>query len=171
MRGSARSSRGGSSGSSSSSSTSSSSRRRIGSGGGGRCSGGASCDTPSVTPSTPDGQGLLRGVYGFVKAEGVSGIYRGLFATVCKSASNQALRFVIFGEYKRVMWGSRPAHEMPPWVALGGGMVAGALGSVITMPFDVLKTKMQGLSANRRTHSTAQHSAQHVHGTCVVYAW
>lgn len=96
-------------------------------------------------------QGLLRGVYGFVKAEGISGIYRGLFATVCKSASNQALRFVIFGEYKRLVWGSRPAHEMPPYVALGGGMVAGALGSVITMPFDVLKTKMQGLNANRYT--------------------
>ena len=90
-------------------------------------------------------------MYGFVKAEGIAGIYRGLFATVAKSASNQALRFVIFGEYKRLVWGSRPAHEMPPYVALGGGMVAGALGSVITMPFDVLKTKMQGLNANRRT--------------------
>ena len=38
---------------------------------------------------------------------------------------------------------------MPPVVALGGGMVAGALGSVITMPFDVLKTKMQGLGASK----------------------
>ena len=117
-------------------------------------------------------QGLLRGVYGFVKAEGISGIYRGLFATVCKSASNQALRFVIFGEYKRLVWGSRPAHEMPPYVALGGGMVAGALGSVITMPFDVLKTKMQGLNANRRTlHSTRTAHAQHTHSTRTVHAW
>ena len=40
-------------------------------------------------------------------------------------------------------------EEMPPVVALGGGMVAGALGSVITMPFDVLKTKMQGLGASK----------------------
>ena len=116
-------------------------------------------------------QGLLRGVYGFVKAEGISGIYRGLFATVCKSASNQALRFVIFGEYKRLVWGSRPAHEMPPYVALGGGMVAGALGSVITMPFDVLKTKMQGLNANRRTlHSTRTAHAQHTHSTRTAHA-
>ena len=98
-------------------------------------------------------------MYGFVKAEGIAGIYRGLFATVAKSASNQALRFVIFGEYKRLVWGSRPAHEMPPYVALGGGMVAGALGSVITMPFDVLKTKMQGLNANRRTPHQGTHGA------------
>ena len=101
-------------------------------------------------------------MYGFVKAEGIAGIYRGLFATVAKSASNQALRFVIFGEYKRLVWGSRPAHEMPPYVALGGGMVAGALGSVITMPFDVLKTKMQGLNANRRTlHQRTLHQRTH----------
>ena len=130
--------------------------------------------------ATTAAQGLLRGVYGFVKAEGISGIYRGLFATVCKSASNQALRFVIFGEYKRLVWGSRPAHEMPPYVALGGGMVAGALGSVITMPFDVLKTKMQGLNANRRRlhrtlhrtlHSTRTAHAQHMHGACMAHAW
>ena len=102
-------------------------------------------------------KGLLRGVYSFVQAEGLAGIYRGLFATVCKSAANQALRFVIFGEYRRLA--SRagytgPAHEMPSWLALGGGMVAGALGSLITMPFDVLKTKMQGLRANRHAQST-----------------
>ena len=129
--------------------------------------------------ATTAAQGLLRGVYGFVKAEGISGIYRGLFATVCKSASNQALRFVIFGEYKRLVWGSRPAHEMPPYVALGGGMVAGALGSVITMPFDVLKTKMQGLNANRRRlhrtlhrtlHSTRTAHAWRMHGTRMVCA-
>ena len=125
-----------------------------------------------VTAATTATQGLLRGVYGFVKAEGISGIYRGLFATVCKSASNQALRFVIFGEYKRLMWGSRPAHEMPPYVALGGGMVAGAMGSVITMPFDVLKTKMQGMRADRRTlHSTRTAHAQHTHSTCTAHAW
>ena len=35
-------------------------------------------------------------------------------------------------------------------------MVAGALGSVITMPFDVLKTKMQGLNANRRHAAPAR---------------
>ena len=139
---------------------------------------------------TPPPASSRGAVYDFVQAEGISGIYRGLFATICKSASNQALRFVIFGEYKRYVWGNRPKasprpprppalppcsgaapslsppltapavaaplsapatrqEEMPPVVALGGGMVAGALGSVITMPFDVLKTKMQGLGASK----------------------
>ena len=40
----------------------------------------------------------------FVSAEGPAGIYRGLVPTIFKSASNQALRFGIFGEYKRVVW-------------------------------------------------------------------
>ena len=49
---------------------------------------------------------------------------------------------------RRLVWGNRPSSEMPPTVALGGGMVAGAIGSVITMPFDVLKTKMQSAAQN-----------------------
>ena len=38
---------------------------------------------------------------------------------------------------------------MPPLLALGGGMLAGSIGSVITMPFDVIKTRMQGLEAQK----------------------
>ena len=90
---------------------------------------------------------LLRGMIDFVRAEGPSGIYRGLIPTIAKSASNQALRFGIFGEYKRYFWGNKPSKDMPPLLALGGGMTAGAIGSVITMPFDVIKTRMQGLEA------------------------
>ena len=38
---------------------------------------------------------------------------------------------------------------MPPLLALGGGMFAGAIGSCITMPFDVIKTRMQGMEAKK----------------------
>ena len=35
--------------------------------------------------------------------------------SIAKSASNQALRFVIFGEYKRYVWGNRPkVSQRPP---------------------------------------------------------
>eukprot|EP00316_Scyphosphaera_apsteinii_P023956 CAMPEP_0119329884 /NCGR_PEP_ID=MMETSP1333-20130426/76951_1 /TAXON_ID=418940 /ORGANISM="Scyphosphaera apsteinii, Strain RCC1455" /LENGTH=339 /DNA_ID=CAMNT_0007339119 /DNA_START=98 /DNA_END=1114 /DNA_ORIENTATION=+ len=94
-------------------------------------------------------KGLVRGTINFYKTEGVAGIYRGLFPTIMKSASNQALRFFIFGEYKRIVMGSLPTSEMPPSQALAGGMVAGAIGSLITMPFDVVKTRMQGLQAKK----------------------
>ena len=79
-------------------------------------------------------KGLLRGMYDFVKAEGPAGIYRGLMPTIAKSASNQALRFGIFGEYKRIVWGNKPPKDMPPILALGGGMVAGTIGSVRLCP-------------------------------------
>mmetsp|Transcript_26825 Transcript_26825/g.58934 ORF Transcript_26825/g.58934 Transcript_26825/m.58934 type:complete len:374 (-) Transcript_26825:254-1375(-) len=96
-------------------------------------------------------KGLLRGTVDFVVKEGLSGIYRGLVPTVFKSASNQALRFVIFGEYKRRLSAGTPAFEMSPSQALAGGMLAGTIGSFITMPFDVVKTRMQGLEASRYT--------------------
>ena len=53
-------------------------------------------------------------MYDFVKAEGPAGIYRGLMPTIAKSASNQALRFGIFGDPGKVTIGS---PDSPPTVA------------------------------------------------------
>ena len=66
-----------------------------------------------------------------------------------KSCSNQALRFAIFNEYKRLVIGNRPTHELSAGEALVGGMTAGCLGAIGNTPFDTVKTRMQGLEASR----------------------
>jgi len=77
---------------------------------------------------------------------------KGLGATVAKSASNQMLRFFIFNEYKSFVVGDEnPLAELTPVEALFGGMTAGCLGCLGNTPFDVLKTRMQGLDAGRYT--------------------
>ena len=115
--------------------------------------------TPMETVKTRlvDGnKGLVAGVREFAQAEGIGGVYCGLSATIMKSASNQALRFLIFNEYKAAVLrqGSSSAAVPPPTSltpvqALLGGMVAGCLGCVGNTPFDVLKTRMQGLGASQ----------------------
>jgi solute carrier family 25 citrate transporter 1 len=94
-------------------------------------------------------KGLLDGVKYVVANQGVGGLYKGLLPTMAKSASNQALRFFIFNEYKRIVIGSRPVHELSPLESLIGGMTAGCLGAVCNTPFDTVKTRMQGLEAAR----------------------
>jgi hypothetical protein len=51
---------------------------------------------------------------------------------VVKSASNQALRFLIYGEYKRRV--TTAGAPLTAAQAMGGGMVAGWLGAVGNTP-------------------------------------
>lgn len=108
--------------------------------------------TPMETIKTRlihSGKGLGDGVRYIVKKDGFGGLYKGLFPTMAKSCSNQALRFAIFNEYKRIVIGSRPEHELSVLEALIGGMTAGCLGACGNTPFDSVKTRMQGLEAGR----------------------
>eukprot|EP00939_MAST-03C_sp_MAST-3C-sp1_P001693 g1693.t1 len=108
--------------------------------------------TPMETVKTrlvDSGKGIVDGVRYVVAKHGIGGLYKGLFPTMSKSCSNQALRFLIFGEYKRLIIGQRPTHELTAGEALVGGMTAGCLGAIGNTPFDTVKTRMQGLEAGR----------------------
>lgn len=108
--------------------------------------------TPMETVKTrlvESGKGLTDGIKYVVAKDGVNGLYKGLGATMMKSSSNQALRFLIFNEYKTFIIGSRPVHELSGLESLFGGMFAGCLGAVGNTPFDTVKTRMQGSEAKR----------------------
>lgn len=109
--------------------------------------------TPVETIKTrlvDSGMGIV-GTAGYVlKRDGISGIYKGVGATIMKSASNQALRFGIYEECKRFLLSQKEAgSELSPLQALGGGMTTGCLAALINYPIDVIKTRMQGLQASR----------------------
>ena len=82
--------------------------------------------------------------------DGIRGIYKGVGATVAKSASNQALRFGIYEECKRMILTRKTpggGGQLSPLEALAGGMTTGCLAALINYPIDVIKTRMQGLNA------------------------
>ena len=80
--------------------------------------------------------------------EGLSGVYRGAAATALKQGSNQGLRFMWFNEFKRLVThdGEQP---MTPLLGLFGGMSAGCFSTLGNNPFDVVKTRMQGVQASQ----------------------
>ncbi|KDO30689.1 hypothetical protein SPRG_04591 [Saprolegnia parasitica CBS 223.65] len=98
--------------------------------------------------------GMLHGVRRILAEEGARGLYQGLTATILKQASNQGLRFMWFSEYKVRVPGfleqrgvvySELSEAKLAAVSMVGGMSAGIFSTFGNNPFDVLKTKMQGL--------------------------
>ena len=91
-------------------------------------------------------RGLAAGVRDIVASEGVGGLYRGVGPTVARQASNQAVRFSVYGALTQGMREWRGAGEGDPLHAsetMAAGAVAGTASVVANNPVDVVKTQMQ----------------------------
>lgn len=104
--------------------------------------------------------GVWQGLKRIIATEGIQGLYQGLTATVMRQATSQGLRFMWFGEYKKRIGPAleranivRDYNAISPQqaalVSLVGGMSAGTFSVLGNNPFDVVKTRMQGLGASR----------------------
>lgn len=99
--------------------------------------------------ANPKFKGFFHGVSQIVKAEGMSGVYKGLTATILKQGSNQAIRFYVMESLKDVYKGDDPDKHVPKLMVGAFGAVAGAASVFGNTPLDVVKTRMQGLEAAR----------------------
>lgn len=100
--------------------------------------------TKAIQTNSP----FLTGVKTIIKTEGMAGLYQGVWATIAKQGSNQGLRFMWFNKYKSILSddGARPLTDLEN---LFGGMSAGCFSTLGNNPFDVVKTRMQGMDAKR----------------------
>jgi len=100
--------------------------------------------TPIETMKTKliDGnKSFFRGVVDIVKAEGVGGLYKGVFATIGKQSSNQGLRFMAFGMFTQAITKDEPGRALAAHEALVGGMMSGCFSTVCNNPFVSWKHK------------------------------
>jgi solute carrier family 25 (mitochondrial citrate transporter), member 1 len=107
--------------------------------------------TPAETIKTRliDGNnGMVRGMVNIFKNEGIRGFYLGWGPTVAKQSSNVGLRFMAFDQYKRVL-SNGGEKELKSYEQFFGGMCSGCFSTMCNNPFDMVKTRMQGLEANR----------------------
>mmetsp|Transcript_25473 Transcript_25473/g.72085 ORF Transcript_25473/g.72085 Transcript_25473/m.72085 type:complete len:286 (-) Transcript_25473:233-1090(-) len=90
---------------------------------------------------------FMTGLREIIHKEGFRGVYRGVLATIGKQSSNQGLRFMAFGMYTNYMTRDSPGRTLASYEALVGGMMAGCFSTLCNNPFDMMKTRMQGLRA------------------------
>lgn len=75
--------------------------------------------------ANPKFKGFFNGVGQIIKAEGVSGVYKGVTATILKQGSNQAIRFYVMETLKDVYKGDDINKPVPKLVVGAFGAVAG----------------------------------------------
>jgi len=117
--------------------------------------------TPSETIKTkliddakrpvPKYRGLIHGTTEIIKSEGILGIYRGLFPVMMRQGANSAVRFTTYSSLKAFVQGNaRPGQQLPSSITFAVGAVAGLVTTYVTMPLDVIKTRMQSLDARKK---------------------
>jgi solute carrier family 25 citrate transporter 1 len=98
--------------------------------------------------ANPRFRGLFHGLSVIAREEGLSGIYKGVTPTIAKQMGNQGIRFTVYGQIKKLM-GEGTGQTVHPLVKFAGGGAAGFVSVMFTMPFDVVKTRMQGIDARQ----------------------
>jgi solute carrier family 25 citrate transporter 1 len=92
---------------------------------------------------------FFSGTVNILRAEGLSGIYKGVVPTVAKQSLNQATRFVVYNKYTEVVLATTGEKKLSFLGAGLGGMFAGAISSIVNQPVDTIKTRMQGVGAEK----------------------
>ncbi|WOO76830.1 putative mitochondrial carrier [Vanrija pseudolonga] len=128
--------------------------------------------TPSETIKTkmiedskraqPQFNGLVDGVRKIVAQEGWRGVYRGVGPVMLRQGANSAVRFSSYSTLKQLAQGNLPpGQQLPGWATFGIGSTAGVITVYTTMPFDVIKTRMQSLEA-KKEYRNALHCAYRI---------
>jgi len=97
--------------------------------------------------ANPQYKGFAHGVRQIVKAEGLSGIYRGLTPTILKQGTNQAMRFYVVETCKDMYKGDDRNKPVPKYLVGIFGAFAGFVSVMGNTPLDMVKTRMQSLEA------------------------
>ena len=89
-------------------------------------------------------RGLIHGIRTIYAEQGFGGVYRGPVPTVMKQGSNQAIRFVVYEKFRKIIEDVAPSVPFSLKTAVAGAL-AGATSVLANNPIDVVKSKMQGI--------------------------
>ena len=68
-----------------------------------------------------------------------------------RQGANSAVRFTTYSSLKAFVQGNaRPGQQLPGSITFGIGAIAGLVTTYVTMPLDVVKTRMQSLEARHK---------------------
>mmetsp|Transcript_9317 Transcript_9317/g.34474 ORF Transcript_9317/g.34474 Transcript_9317/m.34474 type:complete len:320 (-) Transcript_9317:1656-2615(-) len=85
--------------------------------------------------------GTLKHIY---QMEGMRGLFKGWSPTIARDVPYAGLFLVFYSQMKHLILTAAPSlHEHDSWVTLPSGAVAGGMSTILTHPFDVVRTRMQ----------------------------
>jgi len=88
--------------------------------------------------------GVLRSMVRIAQRESVAGLWKGLVPTLLRDAPFSGLYLASFTRLKRLFASTQAIAPVPHQVQrFGAGVCAGAFASLLTNPFDVVRTRMQ----------------------------
>ncbi|XP_027051054.1 mitochondrial substrate carrier family protein ucpB-like [Pocillopora damicornis] len=105
-------------------------------------------------------RGLVRGAARIAHEEGIRGLYKGITPSLMREASYSTLRLGLYEPLKEWFGATDPAHT-PLWKKVCSGAIAGAIGSAIACPTDVVKIRLMALpSGNKWEYRHTFHAFQ-----------
>lgn len=83
--------------------------------------------------------------YTIVREEGIGALYKGVALTAIRQATNQAVNFTAYQEFRKQLQNAQPELEgkLPSWQSFLIGGVSGAMGPLSNAPIDTIKTRIQ----------------------------
>eukprot|EP00735_Rhodelphis_limneticus_P010050 TRINITY_DN2910_c6_g1::TRINITY_DN2910_c6_g1_i20::g.3922::m.3922 TRINITY_DN2910_c6_g1::TRINITY_DN2910_c6_g1_i20::g.3922 ORF type:complete len:310 (+),score=43.09,sp/B0G143/UCPB_DICDI/45.16/6e-86,sp/B0G143/UCPB_DICDI/30.21/9e-10,Mito_carr/PF00153.22/2e-17,Mito_carr/PF00153.22/5.1e-23,Mito_carr/PF00153.22/2.4e-21,NifU/PF01106.12/4.4e+03,NifU/PF01106.12/0.28 TRINITY_DN2910_c6_g1_i20:544-1473(+) len=94
-------------------------------------------------------RGFLRGSFQIAQAEGVSGLYKGLTASLMREGTYSSLRIGLYEVFKPIFSRSEKGQESL-LSKIASGACSGCIGAAMTTPTDLVKVRMQAdLSKNK----------------------
>lgn len=97
-------------------------------------------------------RGLVKGTASIIRQEGLGGIYQGVLPVVMRQGSASAIRLGTYSALRDVLPETTTQGRWLTTFAIGAA--SGVVAVYATMPFDVLKTRMQAIDAAARYRST-----------------
>ncbi|KAJ1957278.1 Mitochondrial succinate-fumarate transporter [Dipsacomyces acuminosporus] len=91
----------------------------------------------------PKYRNAIHAAYTIVKEEGPMTLYKGVALTALRQATNQAVNFTFYQEFKRIARELQGLDELPSYQHLILGGVSGAMGPISNAPIDTIKTRIQ----------------------------
>ncbi|UZJ53145.1 hypothetical protein CBS101457_002465 [Exobasidium rhododendri] len=92
-------------------------------------------------------KGLWSGSAAIVRKEGLAGIYKGLGPTMMRQGANSAVRLTTYSTLRGLA--TKDGRKTGGIETFGMGAIAGIVTVYMTMPFDVVKTRMQSEQASQ----------------------
>ncbi|CAH0020796.1 unnamed protein product [Clonostachys rhizophaga] len=110
-------------------------------------------------------------IWSTLQTQGVRGLYRGVVPVTLKQGSNALVRFTSYHAIFDAIEPYLTRKGYGTFIAPAAGALAGIITVYATMPFDTIKTRMQGLSAARGKKGTLQFLRLIYHESGVTGLW